>query len=223
MPRRCAGIAVRPDQDEVVVHHVAPVDAVAFGDELVLGLARVHQQHVGVAVLAQLDRGAGADRDIANLAAALGFVLRQQQLEQPRIVGAGGGRHLAGRAPQPDGRAPASRRQREQQASSGSHGGLLDRKPRASLRRNRDRCIEYSCPDFWEAYARYNSIAARESIYELECMIIASPCSTNGNFARRRPGRSSRCCFACCMRSTQTGSLAGAARRRSCPTATSGA
>jgi hypothetical protein len=84
-------ILLRTDQDEVVVHHVAAVHAVAVGDELVLGGAGMHQHHVDVAVLAQFERLAGADRDYMHLDAILLLEHRQDDLEQPGVLRAGGG------------------------------------------------------------------------------------------------------------------------------------
>ena len=55
------GIGLRSDQHEVVVHDVAPIDAGAFGDELVLGRAIVHEHDVGVAATADVERLARAD------------------------------------------------------------------------------------------------------------------------------------------------------------------
>ena len=63
MPRR---IGARPDNDEIVVHHVAAIDAVAVGDELVLADAIVDQQRIGIAARADRQRLAGADRDHMN-------------------------------------------------------------------------------------------------------------------------------------------------------------
>ena len=42
-------IGLRPDQHEVVVHHLEALDAVALGDEFLLGGLGVHEDHVGVA------------------------------------------------------------------------------------------------------------------------------------------------------------------------------
>jgi len=84
-------ILLRADQDEVVVHHVAAVHAVAVGDELVLGRPSMHQHHIDVAVLAQFERLAGADRNHVYLDAVLCLEGRQDRLEQPGVLRAGCG------------------------------------------------------------------------------------------------------------------------------------
>src|SRR5947208_1898648 len=86
-------IGRRADDDEVVVHHVAPLHAEARGDELLLRLAIVDQHHVGIALLADLQRGAGAYRHVLHGDAGSAAKLRQQVVEQPGVGGAGGGRH----------------------------------------------------------------------------------------------------------------------------------
>ena len=48
--RNARRISCRADQDEVVVHHVQPVDAVARFHKRVFAGARMYQDHVGVAV-----------------------------------------------------------------------------------------------------------------------------------------------------------------------------
>ena len=60
-----------PDDHEVVVHDLVALDPEAVGDELLLGRLVVHEQHVGIAVLGELDRLAGADRDHPHLDAGL--------------------------------------------------------------------------------------------------------------------------------------------------------
>ena len=62
-PNTNAGrIAFRSDDHEIVVHHFAAVDAVALLHELQLTRLVVHEQRVGVSVLAQFDGLSGADR-----------------------------------------------------------------------------------------------------------------------------------------------------------------
>src|SRR5208337_642006 len=51
----------RADDDEIVVHNIAPVDAVTVSDELVLQFARVYQHNIDVARFAQFERLACAD------------------------------------------------------------------------------------------------------------------------------------------------------------------
>ena len=64
-------IGLRPDQDEVVVHHVEALHAVALGEEFLLERLGVHEHHVGVAAPADVERLAGAERDHAHLDAGL--------------------------------------------------------------------------------------------------------------------------------------------------------
>ena len=63
-------VGFRSDNHEVVVHHVAAIDAVAVGHELVLACAIMHQQRIGIAARADRQRLPGADRDHVNIEAA---------------------------------------------------------------------------------------------------------------------------------------------------------
>jgi hypothetical protein len=72
------------------VHHVAPVDAVALGDQRVLAGAVVDEQRVDVAAACQLERLAAADRDDADLDPSGGTEQRQEMREQARLLGRGG-------------------------------------------------------------------------------------------------------------------------------------
>jgi hypothetical protein len=83
------GVGLRSDQDEVVVHDVAPVDARAFGDELVLGGTIVHEHDVRVAAAADVERLAGADRDDLHGDAGLARERGKQVPEQARLLGRG--------------------------------------------------------------------------------------------------------------------------------------
>ena len=83
-------IVLRADEDEIVVHHVLAVAAVAFGDELVLGGAVVHEQHVGVAAAADVQRLTGADGDDADLDPGRLLEFRQNPAEQAGLLGGGG-------------------------------------------------------------------------------------------------------------------------------------
>ena len=56
------GIALRPDQHEVVVHHRKALHALAFGEEFFFLRFGVHEHHVGVAAPAGVERLAGALR-----------------------------------------------------------------------------------------------------------------------------------------------------------------
>ena len=57
------GIALRPDDDEVIVHDVETLHALPFGHELVFGGTVVDEDHVGVATASDIERLAGADGD----------------------------------------------------------------------------------------------------------------------------------------------------------------
>ena len=83
-------VARRADDHEVVVHHVLAARAEAVVHELVLARPCVHQHHVGVAVLAQLERLAGADCHIVGIDPKLLLKVRQDHVQQPRVRRAGG-------------------------------------------------------------------------------------------------------------------------------------
>ena len=68
-----AGSASGPDDDEVVVHDVLALLAEAVRDELLLVGLGVHEQDVGVLVLAELERLAGTDGDDLDLVLGLAF------------------------------------------------------------------------------------------------------------------------------------------------------
>src|SRR5262249_51622635 len=53
-------VALRSNQDEIVVHHGVSFDAETVGDEFLLLPLGVHEQHVGVAASAGVERLAGA-------------------------------------------------------------------------------------------------------------------------------------------------------------------
>ena len=83
-------IAVRTDNDEIVVHHVAAVDAKAVGDELVLADPIVDQERIGVAARADRKRLSGSDRDDVHAQAGRGVKDRQDVVEQAGVLGRGG-------------------------------------------------------------------------------------------------------------------------------------
>ena len=83
-------IALRPDQDEVVVHHRIALHAEAVGDELLLLRLGVHEHHVGVAAPAGVERLAGALRHHLHVDAGLGLEQRQDVAEQAGVLGRGG-------------------------------------------------------------------------------------------------------------------------------------
>src|ERR1700733_6065496 len=82
--RRIGG---RADNDEIVVHNVAAIDAVAVGDEFVLARTVVDQERIGVAVLADHQRLAGADRNDVDAHAGRGLEDRKDIAEQPGVLG----------------------------------------------------------------------------------------------------------------------------------------
>src|SRR5690606_38665735 len=92
-PGDAGRVGFRADDHEVVVHHLLALDAVALRDELLLLARVVHEHHVGVASPPDGERLPGADGDHAHLDARLLLELREQVLEQPRVLGRGRGRH----------------------------------------------------------------------------------------------------------------------------------
>src|SRR6516165_11874011 len=69
-------IAAGSDNDEIIVHHVAAVNAGTIGDKLVLADAIMHQKRIGIAAGAYRERLACADCDhmmIPNMLAVLRF------------------------------------------------------------------------------------------------------------------------------------------------------
>ena len=89
LPETFAGSALRPDDDEVVVHHVVALGGKALGEEFLLGRPVVDEHHVGVAAPADVERLTGAERDDAHLDAGLLGEARQQVFEQPGLLGRG--------------------------------------------------------------------------------------------------------------------------------------
>src|SRR5688572_10513189 len=80
-------IGPRTHQHEIVVHHLEAPHAVALGDELFLQRPGVHEDHVGIAAPAHVERLPGAERHHAHLHAALLFVDWQQVPEQSGLLG----------------------------------------------------------------------------------------------------------------------------------------
>jgi hypothetical protein len=83
-------IGLRAEQHEVVVHHVLALHGVALRQELLLQRLGVHQDHVGIAAPADVERLSGADRDDAHFDPGRGGEDRQQVTEQPRLFRGGG-------------------------------------------------------------------------------------------------------------------------------------
>ena len=83
-------IALRADQDEVVVHHRIALHAEAFGEEFLFRRLGVHEHHVGVAAPAGVERLAGALRHHLHVDAGLGLEQRQDVAEQAGILRRGG-------------------------------------------------------------------------------------------------------------------------------------
>jgi hypothetical protein len=59
-------IGIRTNDDEIVVHDMAPVDAITISNKLVLPDVIMDQQRVGVAAFAYFKRLAGSDSDDMN-------------------------------------------------------------------------------------------------------------------------------------------------------------
>ncbi len=83
-------VVARPDDDEVVVHHVRPIEAVALFDKGVFAGAGVDEDDVGVARRADLNRLAGADGDHVDAGVVLGLEVGQDGVEQAGVGRAGG-------------------------------------------------------------------------------------------------------------------------------------
>ena len=79
---RAGRVIGRADEHEIVVHHRTPRQAEALGDELLFGGLVVHEDDVGVAAPAHVERLAGADRNHAHIDAARLLEGRQQVREK---------------------------------------------------------------------------------------------------------------------------------------------
>ena len=82
-------IVLGAEQDEVVVHRVEAFFGMSVGDELVFRFARMHEQHIGIALRANLDRLPGADGDDIDAAVTRLLELGQNGIEQTGVGGAG--------------------------------------------------------------------------------------------------------------------------------------
>ena len=79
-------IALRADQDEVVVHYRVTLDAESFRHEFLLREPRVDEHDVGVATAAGIDRLAGALRDDPHVNSRLRLKQRQEVAEQTGVL-----------------------------------------------------------------------------------------------------------------------------------------
>ena len=86
-------VAARSDQDEIVVHHLTPVNAETTRDKVQLCRLIVDENDIAVAALADLQGLAGADRNNADLNAARFGECGQEIAKEPRLLGRGGRRN----------------------------------------------------------------------------------------------------------------------------------
>ncbi|MGY4339084.1 hypothetical protein ACVWW3_003990 [Bradyrhizobium sp. LM2.9] len=78
-------IALRPDNDEVVVHDIEALHALPFGHELVFGRPVMDEHDVCIAAPPDVERLARADGNHFHIDAADLREQRQQIAEQPRL------------------------------------------------------------------------------------------------------------------------------------------
>src|SRR5207245_10339488 len=91
-------VLFRPDHDEVVVHNESAIEHLALGHVLLLQLGRVSKRHVGLATSSKRERLAGAHRDRLHRVSGLSLEHWDQDIEEPRVLGArGGGQDDSGR------------------------------------------------------------------------------------------------------------------------------
>ena len=74
-------IAAGSHNDEIIVHHVAAINAGTIGDKFVLADAIMHQKRVGIAAGTYRERLAGTDCDHMNSDAACRSEDRQNMPE----------------------------------------------------------------------------------------------------------------------------------------------
>ncbi len=86
-------IALRADQDEVVVHHGVALDAEAFGEKFFFRRFGVDEHDVGIAAARGIERLSGALRHHLDVDAGLGLEHRQDVAEQAGILRRGGRGH----------------------------------------------------------------------------------------------------------------------------------
>ena len=73
------------------MHYQAAGSAEVVSYEFFLGIGRMNQQYIRFALLSHLHGLAGTDRNGLYLKAALFFEQRNENVQQPGILGAGGG------------------------------------------------------------------------------------------------------------------------------------
>ena len=83
-------VALRADQDEVVVHHGVALDAKAFGEKLFLCGFCVDEHDVGIATARGIERLPRALRHHLHVDAGPGLEHRQDVAEQAGILRRGG-------------------------------------------------------------------------------------------------------------------------------------
>src|SRR6516225_10446215 len=84
-------VTLRADNDEIVKHHVATIDAKTLGDELILADAIVYEQRIGLPAFAPGERLTGSDRDDMDAQARYRFEDRKEVAEQAGILSGGSG------------------------------------------------------------------------------------------------------------------------------------
>ena len=93
MPLMPAGSLFGSDEHEVVVHHRIALHALAFGKEFFFRRFCVHENDVGIAAAAGVERLAGTLRDDFHLDPGLLLEQRQNVSKQAGILRRGGRRH----------------------------------------------------------------------------------------------------------------------------------
>jgi hypothetical protein len=84
-------IALRADNEEVVKHHIATIDAKTLGHKLILADTIVYEQRIRVAAFAPGERLTGSDRDDMDAQAHYRFEDRKDVAEQAGILSGGSG------------------------------------------------------------------------------------------------------------------------------------
>src|SRR5262249_38262474 len=84
------GVALRADQDEVVVHNWVPLYAESFGEEFFLSWLCVHKYDIGITAPSGIKCLAGPLCDHLHINSGLRFEQRQYVSEQARVFRRGG-------------------------------------------------------------------------------------------------------------------------------------